>query len=133
MIRYYEDLIKPHEYWDQRPTLRDDREQTPGNVEGKREVKDVPKDGVPLPKPELKWCDINVQDDLQLDEVSPAPPSSTTSSPTTTWRTTTTPTASTTPASSCAGHSLPPATDRSGWSGSATRTTDWWPPSRGCL
>ena len=133
MIRYYEDLIKPHEYWDQRPTLRDDREQAPGNVEGKREVKDVPKDGVPLPKPELKWCDINVNEDLQLDEVSPAPPSSTICSPTTTSRTMTTPTGSTTPASSCAGLSRPRATGLSGLSELGTRIIDWLLPLPECL
>lgn len=36
MIRYWEDLLKKHEYWDSKPTLRDDVDQQPGNIEGKR-------------------------------------------------------------------------------------------------
>jgi hypothetical protein len=36
MIRYWEDLLKKHEYWDNKPTLRDDIDQQPGNIEGKR-------------------------------------------------------------------------------------------------
>lgn len=54
--------MKPHSYWDPKPTLRDDKEQQPGNIEGKRDVKDVNKEGIPLPKEDLYWCDINLND-----------------------------------------------------------------------
>lgn len=100
MVKYLEDLVRPHEYWDKRPTLRDDIEQQWGNVEGKREVKDVIKDPLPLPKGELYWEDIDITNDGMLEDVPLSPRSSTTSSPTTTWRTTIAPTASTTPESS---------------------------------
>lgn len=32
LVKYYEDILKPHEYWDPKPTLRDDKEQQPGNI-----------------------------------------------------------------------------------------------------
>jgi hypothetical protein len=38
-LAYYEDILKKH--WDNKPTLREDRDQPPGSIEGKREVKDV--------------------------------------------------------------------------------------------
>lgn len=63
MMRYWEDLLKKHEYWDNKPTLRDDIDQQPGNIEGKREVKDVSKDPIPLPKEELYWCEVDVNKD----------------------------------------------------------------------
>jgi hypothetical protein len=40
--------------------LREDRDQPPGSIEGKREVKDVQKDPILLPREDLYWCDIDV-------------------------------------------------------------------------
>ena len=49
-IEYWKQLLKVHEYWDKRPTLRDDIDQQPGNIEGKRTVKDdVEKEPIKLP------------------------------------------------------------------------------------
>lgn len=62
-IKYLEDLVKPHEYWDKRPMLREDMEQQWGNVEGKREVKDVQKEPLKLPKEDLYWCEVNVMEE----------------------------------------------------------------------
>lgn len=76
LVKYYEDILKPHEYWDPKPTLRDDKEQKPGNIQGKRQVKDVTKEGIPLPKEDLYWCDINLNDEHQLEEVRFIPLSS---------------------------------------------------------
>jgi hypothetical protein len=70
LVKYLEDLVRPHSYWDQRPTLREDIEQQWGNVEGKREVKDVIKEPLPLPKEEMYWEEIDVTNDKILDEVS---------------------------------------------------------------
>lgn len=100
LVKYLEDLVRPHAYWDQRPTLREDVEQQWGNVEGKREVKDVIKDPLPLPKEDLYWDDIDVNKEGILEDVARRLSSSTTCSRTTTWRTMTTPTASTTHANS---------------------------------
>jgi hypothetical protein len=36
MVKYLEDLLRPHEYWDQKPTLKEGAEQEWGNIEGKR-------------------------------------------------------------------------------------------------
>ncbi len=64
MLKYWEDLLKKHEYWDHKPTLRDDTDQKPGNIEGKRTVAEVPKEPVPLPREELFWCDVDIKKDL---------------------------------------------------------------------
>lgn len=54
-------MIKPHSYWDKKPTLRDDIDnQKPGSIEGKREVKDVRKEPLDLPKEGLYWADIDL-------------------------------------------------------------------------
>lgn len=43
-MRYYKDILKKHNYWDNRPMLRDDKDQIEyGNIEGHRKVDDVNK------------------------------------------------------------------------------------------
>ena len=38
-MKYYLDILKKHQYWDTKPTLRDDKEQIDyGNIEGLRKV-----------------------------------------------------------------------------------------------
>ena len=32
LVKYLEELIKPHQYWDQKPTLKDGAQQQWGNV-----------------------------------------------------------------------------------------------------
>jgi hypothetical protein len=125
-VKYLEDLVRPHAYWDKRPTLRDDIEQQWGNVEGKREVKDVIKEPLPLPKQELYWEDMDITNEGMLEDVLAPPRSSTPCSPTTTWRTTTIPTVSTTPETSCGGHSLPRGSASTGSWACATRIRSWW-------
>lgn len=48
--------------------LREDVEQQWGNVEGKREVKDVQKEPLKLPREDLYWCEVNVMDEKELEE-----------------------------------------------------------------
>jgi hypothetical protein len=49
-IKYYQDILKKHNYWDNRPMLRDDKEQIEyGNIEGLRKVEDVKKEPETLP------------------------------------------------------------------------------------
>lgn len=70
-IKYLESLVKAHPYWDKMPTLRDDKVQNIfGNIEGKREVKDVRKEPLPLPSDSYSWCEIDLMDIKQLDEVN---------------------------------------------------------------
>jgi hypothetical protein len=40
-----------------------------GNIEGVRKVEDVRKERYDLPDPNLVWCDLDIKDDKQLDEV----------------------------------------------------------------
>lgn len=40
-----------------------------GNIEGVRKVEDVRKERHDLPDPNLVWCDLDIKDDKQLDEV----------------------------------------------------------------
>lgn len=69
-IKFYQDLINKHEYWDTRPTLREDKEQNIfGNIEGERKVEEVEKDPFKLPLKELFWCEIDVNDEKELEEV----------------------------------------------------------------
>jgi hypothetical protein len=70
MLKYFEELAKPHEYWDKCPTLREGTEQPPGSQLIVHDVKAVPKDPFPLPKEELYWSDIDVTNEVQLEEVS---------------------------------------------------------------
>ena len=69
MLRYWEDLLKKHEYWDEKPTLREDKDQKPGNIEGERKVADVSKEPLALPREGLYWSDIDLKNDGELDEV----------------------------------------------------------------
>ncbi len=49
-IKYYQDILKKHNYWDTRPMLRDDKDQVEyGNIEGHRKVEEVNKDCEKLP------------------------------------------------------------------------------------
>jgi len=62
-IKYYNQLLKKHDFWDKQPTLRDDMKQIEhGNIEGLRTVEDVRKDPYDIPEG-LKWCFINIQND----------------------------------------------------------------------
>ena len=68
--KYYNQLLKKHQFWDRQPTLRDDMKQIQhGNIEGVRKVEDVRKERHDLPDPNLVWCDLDIKDDKQLDEV----------------------------------------------------------------
>jgi len=69
MLKYWEDLLKKHEYWDDKPTLREDKDQKPGNIEGERKVEDVQKEPLKLPREGMFWSDIDLTKDDQLDEV----------------------------------------------------------------
>lgn len=69
-LKYYDQLLKKHDFWDKQPTLRDDFKQVEhGSIEGERKVEDVPKEPQPLPEPNLKWCQLNIQDAKEVDEV----------------------------------------------------------------
>lgn len=49
-LKYYNQLLKKHEFWDKQPTLRDDMKQIEhGSIEGIRTVEDVRKDPYDIP------------------------------------------------------------------------------------
>lgn len=69
-LKYYNQLLKKHEFWDNQPTLRDDMKQVQhGSIEGLRKVEEVRKERYDLPQG-LVWSDIDVKDDKNLEEVS---------------------------------------------------------------
>ena len=61
--------MKKHEYWDEKPTLRDDKDQPPGSVEGERKVEEVRQEPYALPREGMTWCNIDINDEGELDEV----------------------------------------------------------------
>ncbi len=66
--KYYNQLLKKHEFWDKQPTLRDDMKQVEhGNIEGVRKVEDVRKERYDLPEANLVWSDLDLKDEKQLD------------------------------------------------------------------
>lgn len=69
MLKYWQDLLKVHKYWDTKPTLNEFKKQEHGNIEGLRKVEDVRKEPIDLPREGMIWCDIDINDEKQLDEV----------------------------------------------------------------